>query len=241
MLLTVDFIVSMHIILALVVLLSLILGLQVNAAEWMSPYDILGVAPSATTSAIRKAYRKLALQYHPDKAPTIPSDASAEERTRIETEKADFEIKFIELADAYAVLSDVDERERCDKGVHPACIRDGDGGGHSRGGRSRYNNFEDAWKAHGVVPEVQDTPLAWFGAALMILLPVAPMMWSYIQKGSEEQRKVELARQAKAAEKEAAKSKARSKAAAMRRDRDRGKADEEARQEQRDKEREEHQ
>ena len=52
-------------------------------------YDVLGVSKSASTSEIKKAYRKLAIKYHPDKN---PGDKQAEE-------------KFKEAAEAYEVLS----------------------------------------------------------------------------------------------------------------------------------------
>lgn len=60
-------------------------------------YDVLGVQKSASTEEIKKAYRKLALQYHPDrnKAPTA-------------------EDKFKQISEAYAVLSDADKRKRYD-------------------------------------------------------------------------------------------------------------------------------
>ena len=53
-------------------------------------YDILGVSKSANAKEIKKAYRKLAIKYHPDKN---PNDKAAEE-------------KFKEAAEAYDVLSD---------------------------------------------------------------------------------------------------------------------------------------
>lgn len=61
-------------------------------------YEILGVERDADAEAIKKAYRKLALKYHPDRN---PGDPEAEER-------------FKEAAEAYAVLSDPDKRRRYD-------------------------------------------------------------------------------------------------------------------------------
>jgi molecular chaperone DnaJ len=67
-------------------------------------YEVLGVAKSASADDIKKAYRKLAMQYHPDRV----SDA----------DKATAEAKFKECAEAYEVLSDDNKRRRYDQQGH---------------------------------------------------------------------------------------------------------------------------
>jgi curved DNA-binding protein len=63
-------------------------------------YEILGVARDADADAIKKAYRKLALKWHPDKHP--------------EAERAEAEKRFKQVSEAYEVLSDADKRKRYD-------------------------------------------------------------------------------------------------------------------------------
>ena len=89
-------------------------------------YDILGVNKSASDSEIKKAYRKKALQYHPDKN---PDDKAAEE-------------KFKQAAEAYEVLSDPDKKSRYDQFGHQAF--DGAGGFGSGG-----MNMDDIFSQFG--------------------------------------------------------------------------------------------
>ena len=67
-------------------------------------YEILGVSKSASASEIKKAYRKKALQYHPDKN---PGDANAEQQ-------------FKNAAEAYEILSDQQKRQQYDQFGHAA-------------------------------------------------------------------------------------------------------------------------
>ena len=71
-------------------------------AEKRDYYEVLGVNKNATVDEIKKAYRKKAIQYHPDKN---PGDKEAEE-------------KFKEAAEAYSVLSDPDKRAKYDQFGH---------------------------------------------------------------------------------------------------------------------------
>lgn len=68
-------------------------------------YAILGVAKTATQDEIKKAYKKLALKYHPDRNST-KSDAEKDEATK----------KFKDIAEAHGVLSDKDKRKKYDLG-----------------------------------------------------------------------------------------------------------------------------
>ena len=65
-------------------------------AEKRDYYEVLGLKKGASDSEIKKAFRKMAMKYHPDKN---PGDKSAEE-------------KFKEINEAYAVLSDPDKKEK---------------------------------------------------------------------------------------------------------------------------------
>jgi len=99
-------------------------------------YDVLGVSKSASAEEIKKAYRKLALKYHPDKN---PDDASAED-------------KFKEAAEAYEILSNADKKQRYDQFGHAGMGGAGGGGGFSGGGMSMddiFSQFGDIFGGGG--------------------------------------------------------------------------------------------
>jgi molecular chaperone DnaJ len=80
-------------------------------------YEVLGVSKSASADEIKKAYRKVAMQFHPDRN---PGDAAAEE-------------KFKEAASAYEILSDADKKAKYDRYGHAAFGPGTSGGGHPGG------------------------------------------------------------------------------------------------------------
>ena len=93
-------------------------------------YEILGVSKSASADEIKKAYRKVAMQFHPDRN---PGDKPSEE-------------KFKEAAEAYEILSDQDKRAQYDRFGHSA-FGQGRGGGGGFGGM----NTEDIFSQFGDV------------------------------------------------------------------------------------------
>lgn len=92
-------------------------------------YEILGVSKSSSKDEIKKAYRKLAIKYHPDKN---PDDKAAED-------------KFKEAAEAYEVLSNEDKKARYDRFGHAGMGQGMGGGGFSGGGM----NMEDIFSQFG--------------------------------------------------------------------------------------------
>ena len=91
-------------------------------------YQTLGVSRDATDSEIKKAYRKLAVKYHPDKN---PDNLEAEE-------------KFKEISAAFDILKDPDKRRKYDQFGHDAFR-----GGQSAGGVDPFDLFRDAFGGGG--------------------------------------------------------------------------------------------
>ncbi len=91
-------------------------------------YEVLSVSREVSAEDLKKAYRKLAVKFHPDKN---PGDKSAEE-------------KFKELGEAYDVLNDPDKRAAYDRYGH-AAFSGGTGGGGGRGGVDPFDIFRDVF------------------------------------------------------------------------------------------------
>lgn len=88
-------------------------------------YEVLGVEKSASQAEIKKAYRKLAIKFHPDKN---PDDKAAEE-------------KFKEAAEAYEILSNEDKKARYDRFGHAGVDPNRGGGGFGGGGMTMEDIF----------------------------------------------------------------------------------------------------
>ena len=92
-------------------------------------YEILGISKNADASEIKKAYRKLAIKYHPDKN---PDDPKAEEQ-------------FKEAAEAYEMLSNTEKKQRYDQFGHAGIDGQGGFGGGGHGGM----NMDDIFSQFG--------------------------------------------------------------------------------------------
>lgn len=96
-------------------------------------YEILGVSREATAQELKKAYRKLAMKYHPDRNP----------------DDADAEVKFKEAKEAYEILADEQKRAAYDRyghdAVDPSSGGGGFGGGFGGGGASFSDIFGDVF------------------------------------------------------------------------------------------------
>ncbi len=96
-------------------------------------YEILGISKGATVAEIKKAYRKKAIEDHPDKN---PGDEKAEER-------------FKKAAEAYEVLSDSDKKARYDQYGHQAFEGGGFGGGGGMNMDDIFSQFGDIFGGGG--------------------------------------------------------------------------------------------
>ena len=94
-------------------------------------YEVLGVTKTADGKTIKKAYRKLAIQYHPDKNP----------------DNKEAEDKFKEAAEAYEVLSDAQKRARYDRFGHAGMNQGGFGGRGGFGGQGM--SMDDIFEQFG--------------------------------------------------------------------------------------------
>ena len=90
-------------------------------------YEILGVAREAPLDEIKKAYRKLAMQFHPDQN---PGNKEAEEQ-------------FKEAAEAYSALSDADKRRQYDQYGHAGMGNQGGGAGGFQFDPNQFTDFQD--------------------------------------------------------------------------------------------------
>lgn len=94
-------------------------------------YEILGLKKGASDREIKKAFRKLALKYHPDK-----------NKSKLAEEK------FRDIAEAYDVLSDPDKREKYNQ-FGDAAFGEGSRGHQTFDYTEFFKHFDDAWSFHG--------------------------------------------------------------------------------------------
>lgn len=100
-------------------------------------YEVLGVSKSASADEIKRAYRKLAMQYHPDRA--------------AEGQKHEAELKFKEAAEAYEVLSDEGKRARYDQLGHAGVAGQAHDYSHANVD-DIFSMFEDIFQGFGGFP-----------------------------------------------------------------------------------------
>ncbi|MEX1045624.1 MAG: DnaJ domain-containing protein, partial [Chthoniobacterales bacterium] len=102
-----------------------------SARHRRDPYEILGVTRGAETAEIKTSYRKLAMQYHPDRN---PGDAAAEEQ-------------FKEISQAYDILIDPDKRAAYDRYGYAAF--QGAGAGTGAGFHDPFDLFREVFGSGG--------------------------------------------------------------------------------------------
>lgn len=118
---------QLHLVLLMSAAYCLLSAVVVLAKDY---YDILGVTKKAKEKDIKKAFRKLALKYHPDK----------------NKDDKDAEKKFVEIAKAYEVLSDPEKRKKYDMFGEDFENAGANGGGQGGGHHDFHFNFNDFFK-----------------------------------------------------------------------------------------------
>src|ERR1700756_2857862 len=103
------------------------------ATEKRDYYEVLGVERGTTDEEVKRAYRKLAVKFHPDKN---PDDPHAEE-------------KFKELGEAYDVLMDADKRAAYDRFGHAAFAQGTGAGARGGGFHDPFDIFREVFGAAG--------------------------------------------------------------------------------------------
>ena len=142
-------------------------------------YEILDVSPRASQTEIKKSFRRLAREMHPDKVPRALKD--------------EFQEKFIEIANAYEILSNEKKRRRYDQtglmGDEEEEMDDDD----EFGG---FDSFDEAWSAFGdmgepppdVQPDVDDTLTSWllfFTLGMFIFAPLGVQVYKMKNKNKK--------------------------------------------------------
>jgi hypothetical protein len=126
-------------------------------------YEVLGVPRDAGARDIRKAYRGLALQFHPDKATSS-------------SEEAEFQKRFVEIVGAYEILSDEASRKEYDEG------RLTGGGGSGRSWQDAAASYERHFHDDGIV---LDTVGNWVLAGALMVLLVGPVVFLQCRSTSD--------------------------------------------------------
>jgi len=102
-------------------------------------YEILGVSKNASAEEIKKAYRKLALKYHPDRNPTNRKEA---------------EEKFKEISEAYEVLSDSQKRAKYDQFGHEGLRSEFGAGGFRWENFTHFEDLADIFEGFGGLGDI---------------------------------------------------------------------------------------
>jgi len=112
--------------------LSLFLSLAALTLAKCKHYAVLGIQPSASDKEVKKAFKKLAIKYHPDKN----KEEGANE-------------KFQEIGAAYEILKDPEKRRQCDQMGDESFQHGGGGGGSPFGSGGFHFNFDDLFRGFG--------------------------------------------------------------------------------------------